>query len=107
MEDLNAKIRSGVRVSTEPSRGSSSRRSSEKTHTLPTSQPDTSSEMYEWLKSIKLEELWAKLEDAGYDDSELIISQMQSNMPIDDNLLKTIGIDKIGHRMRLLAKLHE
>ena len=28
-------------------------------------------------------------------------------MPIDDNLLKTIGIDKIGHRMRLLAKLHE
>ena len=63
--------------------------------------------MYEWLKSIKLEELWAKLEDAGYDDTELIISQMQSNMPIDDNLLKSIGIDKIGHRMRLLAKLHE
>jgi len=32
---------------------------------------------------------------------------MRSNMPIDDKLLQSIGIDKIGHRMRLLAKFNE
>ena len=32
---------------------------------------------------------------------------MRSNIPIDDKLLQSIGIDKIGHRMRLLAKFNE
>lgn len=32
---------------------------------------------------------------------------MRSSMPIDDKLLQSIGVDKVGHRMRLLAKFNE
>ncbi len=62
--------------------------------------------LYSWLKSIKLEELYPTLVEQGYDDTEVIIAQLESNIPFDDSLLKSIGIDKIGHRMRLLCKLH-
>ena len=31
---------------------------------------------------------------------------MNSNHPVDNELLKSIGIDAVGHRLRLLTKLN-
>ncbi|CAG9334807.1 unnamed protein product [Blepharisma stoltei] len=62
----------------------------------------------EWLKSIKLEELWTVFVEAGFDSYEMIITQMYSKYPFTDEiLLAEIGIAKPGHRNRILAKLQE
>ena len=60
-----------------------------------------------WLESTRLEFLFEKLMNAGYDDVEQMVSQMMSGMPITDENLEKIGIDKPGHRKRLLIALDE
>lgn len=60
-----------------------------------------------WLESMRLEFLFEKLMNAGYDDVEQMVSQMCSGMPITEENLQKIGIDKSGHRKRLLAALDE
>ena len=44
--------------------------------------------LYKWLASIRLEQLYQKLHDAGYEDPEVIAQQMNSNHPVDNELLK-------------------
>jgi hypothetical protein len=41
--------------------------------------PPADSLVYEWLHSIRLEEIYPLLADEGYDDSEVIIEQLNSN----------------------------
>lgn len=60
-----------------------------------------------WLESVKLEFLYDLLMMSGYDDIEQNIAQMMSPMPITEEMLEAIGIDKPGHRKRLLAALDE
>jgi hypothetical protein len=60
-----------------------------------------------WLDSMKLEFLFEKLMNAGYDDVDQMVSQMMSGMPITEENLEKIGIDKPGHRKRLLIALDE
>jgi hypothetical protein len=60
-----------------------------------------------WLESTRLDFLFEKLMNAGYDDVEQMISQMMSGMPITDENLEKIGIEKPGHRKRLLVALEE
>eukprot|EP01126_Amoeba_proteus_P014199 TRINITY_DN16167_c0_g1_i25.p3 TRINITY_DN16167_c0_g1~~TRINITY_DN16167_c0_g1_i25.p3 ORF type:complete len:102 (+),score=24.75 TRINITY_DN16167_c0_g1_i25:76-381(+) len=50
----------------------------------------------EWLKKIKLGEYIEAFEKAGYDDIETI-----KNLEVED--LKEIGIQKAGHRKKILA----
>lgn len=62
----------------------------------------------EWLEKINLGYLYRYFKENGYDDLEHLIMLMHSEYPITDDVLKfEIGIDKLGHRHRILAKLRE
>ena len=60
-----------------------------------------------WLENVKLDCLYDNLMNAGYDDVEQMAAQMISGMPITEESLCKIGIQKPGHRRRLLAALDE
>jgi len=69
------------------------------------SKRDHSPVLLQWLKSIKLEEIYDTLLAAGYDDIEMMSEQMKSHMPITVETLEGIGVQKPGHRARVLAHL--
>ena len=56
-----------------------------------------------WLEGFKLECLASTLAEAGLDDLEELISQVQSKIPLSANQLQAIGVNKPGHCVRLLA----
>ncbi|CAG9332861.1 unnamed protein product [Blepharisma stoltei] len=60
-----------------------------------------------WLESLNLSELKDKFEEAGFEDFETIIRLMNSKYPVTDSLLEEIGIQKLGHRIRILANLQD
>lgn len=62
-------------------------------------------ELYNWLIRLRLEKLYGLLLSAGYDDLSQLISQMSSKMPITELSLEEIGINRQGHRKRLLQGL--
>lgn len=64
-------------------------------------------QLVSWLESVKLDCLYDVLMNAGYDDVEQMAAQMMSGMPITEESLQKIGIEKPGHRKRLLAALDE
>ena len=64
-------------------------------------------EVYGWLQSIHLEELYEILTDAGYDNSLAMMQQMKGPMPITEHDLLAIGVNKSGHRKRILWKLEQ
>jgi ankyrin repeat protein len=59
----------------------------------------------DWLAIIKMDKYQKLFEQAGYEDYQFMVSLMNSRYPVDDGLLCKIGIPKLGHRMRILAKL--
>ena len=61
-----------------------------------------------WLEELKIENYLDNFIKNGYYSLELMILQMESKNPINDEILKEeIGIDKIGHRSRIINKLNE
>lgn len=66
------------------------------------------SPLREWLLQMKLEHLYGLFVDAGYEDYEALLAQMAWRVPITDAILeRDIGIDKPGHRSRILSKLQD
>lgn len=61
--------------------------------------------LYRMLSNIKLENLLTNFIDGGYISPDLLYIQMLTRQPITEGVLKEIGIDKIGFRMRILNKL--
>ena len=53
--------------------------------------------LYEWLERLNLQYLFELLSDAGFDDVDSMIEQMRSPLPITEETLKNIGIEKPGH----------
>lgn len=47
------------------------------------------------------------LSEGGFDDIQALIAQMKSSMPVTDEMLRKINIEKPGHRARILVKLEE
>ena len=66
-----------------------------------------SSQLFAWLCNKKLEAVHEVLLQNGYDDLKMLVSQMQSSLPLTEENLKSIGIAKPGYRLRLLASLEE
>lgn len=61
-----------------------------------------------WLKEFKMENYLNNFIQNGYHSVELFLFQMISKNPIDDDILQfEIGIEKIGHRSRILSILKE
>ena len=65
-------------------------------------------ELKRWLKEFKLENYLDNFIQNGYHSVKLFLFQMISKNPIDSDILKNeIGIEKIGHRSRILSILKE
>ena len=62
-------------------------------------------ELYNWLCKKRLEGLYGVLISAGYDDLAQLTYQMESSMPITEQSLMEIGVNKQGYRKRLLYSL--
>ena len=61
-----------------------------------------------WLKNIRLEQYIRNFVLNGYFSLDLLLVQSISKNPITDDILKDdFGIDKLGHRARILNKLKE
>ena len=61
-----------------------------------------------WLKNIRLEQYIRNFVLNGYFSLDLLLVQSISKNPITDEILKDdFGIDKLGHRARILNKLKE
>ena len=63
--------------------------------------------LYEWLERLNLQYLFELLSEAGFDDVDSMIEQMRSPLPITEETLKNIGIEKPGHCIRLVNRLEE
>jgi hypothetical protein len=60
-----------------------------------------------WLKNLKVENYLMNFVSNGYHSLELLLVQMESKNPLNDNLLIELGIEKIGYRTRIINKLKE
>ena len=59
-----------------------------------------------WLKTIKMEDYLQNFIKNGYHGIELLMFQMVSNNPINNEILKNeIGIEKVGFRSKILNRL--
>ena len=61
-----------------------------------------------WLKNLRVDNYLKNFINNGYHSIELLFLQMESQSPLTLEILKEeIGIDKIGHRSRIINKLKE
>ena len=67
----------------------------------------TKDDLYTFLKNIGMEEYNELLINEGFDDINLIISQMKTGLPITDEALREIGIEKPGDRAKILIRVQE
>ena len=63
--------------------------------------------LYNWLTSHQLSHIFENLYSNGFDDLEMLLETMQSSLPLTKEILKEIGISKIGDRLRLLSCLED
>ena len=64
-------------------------------------------DLYNFLKKINMEKYNDLLISEGFDDINLIISQMNLGNPITDDALREIGISKAGDRAKILIRMQE
>lgn len=60
-----------------------------------------------WLEGLGLGQFLECFEDAGFYEVEQLLLVMHSRRPLTESSLREIGVDKVGHRHRLLCKLQE
>jgi hypothetical protein len=60
-----------------------------------------------WLANLSLSSLLGNFEQAGLDDLDQLMMLMNTAYPVTDATLRTIGVDKPGHRARILARLQD
>ena len=64
--------------------------------------------MDKWLTNLKVENYLINFVKSGYHSLELLLIQMETESPINQEILRDeIGIDIIGYRSRILNKLRE
>jgi len=68
---------------------------------------DTKKDLYDFLKKIEMEEYNELLIKEGFDDINLVINQMKNGNPINDDILKEIGINRPGDRAKILIRIQE
>lgn len=58
-----------------------------------------------WLHDLRLDDVFEKLVENGFDDLEELVEQQRSGVHLTPTLLKDIGVSRAGHRYILLAAL--
>lgn len=61
----------------------------------------------DWLCQINLRNIYKLFVENGFTDMEQIVFLMNTSYPINDEVLRRIGVLKIGHRQRILIKIKE
>ena len=121
LEDIHKKIREKVRSSVDTKSYTQSRNNSvvyepdaektahdnvDKNGIVSFGGTERNPELYNWLISHRLEEMFSILLIAGYDDLNHLGHQMISPIPITEALLQEIGVCKQGLRKRFLCALN-
>ena len=104
LEDLNKKIRETIRTSTNALIPESPVRHGRRTTTPDTAMRDDG-RFLSWLAGLRLEAIYPNLVEAGFDDLGQLVTQMKSDLPLTDDLLESLSIEKQGHRAVFLAAL--
>ena len=107
IEALNANIRNIVKASSDVAAVPIVTTEPANVEAMPSPDRVVNPALKSFLIGIKLEELLYTFVDGGFDDLDLMIQQMRSREPLTDEILKGIGIEKPGHRARLLAHFEE
>ena len=68
---------------------------------------DTKEELYNFLLKIEMEQYTDILIREGFDDIDLVINQMKTGNPINDDILREIGIERPGDRAKILIRIQE
>ena len=68
---------------------------------------DTKEELYNFLLKIEMEQYTDILIQEGFDDINLVINQMKTGNPINDDILREIGIERPGDRAKILIRIQE
>ena len=69
---------------------------------------DTKEELYKFLEKIEMEQYIDLFINAGFDDIKLVINQMKKGgIPVNDDILKEIGIERAGDRAKILIRIQE
>ena len=68
---------------------------------------DIKEDLYNFLKMIDLDEYIDLFINNGYGDISLLINQMKKGNPINDDILKEIGMERPGDRAKILIRLQE
>ena len=71
------------------------------------SQNPVNNDLFSFLKNIEMEQYKDLLIDEGFDDINLIVSQMKNGLPISDDALREIGISRPGDRAKILIRIQE
>ena len=64
-------------------------------------------ELYNFLLKIEMEQYTDILIQEGFDDINLVINQMKTGNPINDDILREIGIERPGDRAKILIRIQE
>ena len=72
----------------------------------PEIEDSTKNSLYQWLIKMNLQELFEVFVNQGYDDLNFLLEQMKTE-PLTLEVLKEIGVNKIGHRLIVLACLED
>ena len=68
---------------------------------------DTREVLYNFLLKIEMEQYTDILIKEGFDDIDLVIIQMKTGNPINDDILREIGIERPGDRAKILIRIQE
>ena len=68
---------------------------------------ETKEILYNFLLKIEMEQYTDILIKEGFDDIDLVINQMKTGNPINDDILREIGIERPGDRAKILIRIQE
>ena len=77
-------------------------------HNKDNTQDKNINKLKNWLEELRISQYIDNFIKSGYYSLELLMLQMESKNPLTEEILKDeLGIDKIGHRSRIINKLNE
>ena len=68
---------------------------------------DPKEDLYKFLEKIEMEQYIDLFINEGFDDINLVIDQIKEGNPINDDILREMGIERPGDRAKILIRIQE
>ena len=68
---------------------------------------DPKEDLYKFLEKIEMEQYIDLFINEGFDDINLVINQIKKGNPINDDILREMGIERPGDRAKILIRIQE